>query len=168
MPVELIVDTKGFEDVAARFAHAAAEAVPIIEAGFAEAASAVSEIGVDIMRDHTPVRSGRLQDSTVGDVAAGGMEATITIRQPATSLPGPGGRGGGVEYVDFVVRGRGEIFPVDAKALASTDGFGPVKHAGAAAANNYPSQAIEDMRDPIDALMAERANAAAEKIVASI
>lgn len=103
-------------------------------------APAIEAMAVDEMRSVTPVRTGRLRDSTRADSVMKDLTLETTITQPAETLPDQAGRWGGEHYVRWVVGGRGPVVPIFAKALAGPN-FGPVAYAGPAAANPYPDEA---------------------------
>lgn len=85
---------------------------------------------------------------------------TITIRQPATNADG-------VQYVQWVVGGRGDVYPVNAKALAGPN-FGPVAHAGPAAANDYPARGIVTVKAVINDVVRRTGADVAVKVAHSI
>ena len=159
-----ITVTSDLPEVGARVAAAGEAAQPLAEAMLREAGEAIKNAAIPILADHTPHRTGELAASTTGEVSGGGDEVIIDLYQPALSQPGPGGRGGGVEYVKFVVLGRGDVYPIEAKALAGNDGFGPVAHAGPAAPDPYPEEAAPEMSAAMDEIAAKYATELLEKL----
>lgn len=159
----IIVETTIPEAIARLEAMSAS--VPVaMERTLATAAAEVRDLAVQMMRDNTPRRTGKLADSTTGDIALEPDGATITLSQPAESEADQSGNWGGIHYVQFVVQGRGPVRPVNKKALAGP-GFGPVAYAGPAAANPYPTRTMDAAQEPIGAvLMRQGSNLTAEVV----
>lgn len=146
--------------LAGRYEEAGGDLDALVHDETASLADSVRATVVPIMADFTPKRSGKLAGSTAGDVALEDDGFTIRIRQPALSDDGQ-------PYVQWVVEGRGDVYPVNKKALASKDGsFGPVKHAGPAAANDYPARALEAMDGPVTHLLTTASETIYARVVA--
>lgn len=171
MTIFFTIDAHEVAALGSRFDVAASKTVEALTTGMATVGETTRGLAVTTLQDHTPDRTGRLRDSTVGEVAVAGLDVTVTLRQPAKSLPNQDGTGGGEEYVQWVIDGRGPIdvtdpgpFSTGKKALAGP-GFGPVKHVGPAAADPYNEEAMAALIEPLEALLEEHAIHVAESVV---
>jgi hypothetical protein len=132
------------DTVAARFNDAMA-------AQLAALAGEVETVAVEAIRTVTPVARittpnpyfptpptpGQLRDSTMAVSRLVHGSLVTAVMQPAESAPDQAGRWGGFQYAETVIKGRGPVRPVYARALAGP-GFGPRPFAKAVPPNPYP------------------------------
>lgn len=135
------VDTADLKRVRRNFEKAARDARAIIAAKFTPGVTMIApEIEAVYRRPGmTPVKTGALRASTRATVAITGLDAIVTVEQPATNKQGD-------QYVQWVIN------PHKTRGTTMTTG------------NDYPSRANEIIMPIVDAMLARTGRDAVREI----